>query len=69
AVERPLVLMECLDKGPDYCSYCSVCSQKSIWEEAQTILARFLGGISILEIADRHGLKERLEKAAVQRVG
>ena len=29
-VERPLVLMECLEKGKDYCSYCSVCSQKSI---------------------------------------
>ena len=26
-VERPLVLMECLEKGVDYCSYCSVCSQ------------------------------------------
>ena len=69
AVERPLVLMECLEKGADYCSYCSVCSQKSIWEEAQAILAKFLGGVSIREIADRHGLKERLERAAVQRVG
>ena len=61
--------MECLEKGADYCSYCSVCSQKSIWEEAQGILAKFLGGVSIREIADRHGLKERLEKAAIQRVG
>ena len=31
-VERRLVLMECLEKGADYCSFCSVCSQKSIWE-------------------------------------
>jgi DNA-directed RNA polymerase specialized sigma24 family protein len=46
-----------------------VCSQKSIWEEAQALLAKFLGGVSIREIADRHGLKERLEKAAIQRVG
>src|SRR5437667_795372 len=36
-VERPLVLMECLEKAHDYCSYCSVCSQKSILEEAQTV--------------------------------
>jgi Rrf2 family protein len=68
-VERPLVLMECLEKGADYCSYCSVCSQKSVWEEAQAMLVKFLGGVSIGEIADRHGLKERLEKAAIQRVG
>ena len=68
-VERPLVLMECLEKGVDYCSYCPVCSQKSIWQEAQAILAKFLGGVSIREIADRHGLKESLEKAAIQRVG
>ena len=68
-VERPLVLMECLEKGADYCSYCSVCSQKSIWEEAQAMLATFLAGVSIGEIADRHGLKERLGKAPMQGVG
>ena len=62
-VERRLVLMECLEKGADYCSYCSVCSQKSIWEEAQAMLATFLAGVSIGEIADRRGLKERLGKA------
>lgn len=69
AVERPLVLMECLEKGADYCSYCSVCSQKSVWEEAQAMLATFLAGVSISQIADRHGLKERLGKAPMQRVG
>ena len=68
-VERPLVLMECLEKGADYCSYCSVCSQKSIWEEAQAMLATFLAGVSIAEIADRHGLKERLGKAPLRGVG
>jgi len=62
-VERPLVLMECLEKGKDYCSYCSVCSQKSIWEEAQNVLANFLAGVFISDIADRHGLKMRLQKA------
>jgi hypothetical protein len=29
-------------EGADYCSYCSVCTQKSIWEEAQKVLAEFL---------------------------
>ena len=68
-VERPLVLMECLEKGADYCSYCSVCSQKSIWEEAQNVLANFLAGVSISDIADRQGLKMRLVKAPMQKAG
>ena len=59
-VERPLVLMDCLEKGTDYCSYCLVCTQKSIWQEAQKVLADFLGRISINDIADRQGLKGRL---------
>lgn len=67
-VERPLVLMDCLEKGADYCSYCSVCTQKSIWEEAQKILAEFLGRISIADIADKQGLKGRLV-GRLQRVG
>jgi Rrf2 family protein len=66
-VERPLVLMDCLERGTDYCSYCSVCTQKSIWEEAQKVLADFLGRISINDIADRQGLKERLVAAPLQR--
>ncbi|MPZ75752.1 MAG: Rrf2 family transcriptional regulator [Deltaproteobacteria bacterium] len=69
SVERPLVLMECLEKGVEYCSFCSVCSQKSIWEEAQTMLANFLAGVSIRDIADRYGLKERLGKAPMREVG
>jgi Rrf2 family protein len=68
-VERPLVLMECLEKGVTYCSYCPVCSQKSIWEEAQTVLANFLAGISIHDIADKQGLRERLAHPAMQRTG
>jgi Rrf2 family protein len=66
-VERPLVLMECLEKGLEYCSYCSVCSQKSIWEDAQSLLANFLAGVSIADIADRQGLKGRLIHAATQK--
>jgi len=66
-VERPLVLMECLEKGANYCSFCAVCSQKSVWERAQEVLAQFLGGVSVAEIADRQGLKGRLDKAPLQR--
>jgi Rrf2 family protein len=68
-VERPLVLMECLDTGADYCSFCAVCSQKSIWEEAQVVLGNFLAGVTIATIADRQGLKERLVKLPMQRAG
>jgi Rrf2 family protein len=68
-VERPLVLMECLEKGANYCSFCGVCSQRSIWEEAQSVLANFLAGVTIAELADRHGLKGRIAKAPLQRAG
>ena len=67
SVERPLVLMECLEQGDNYCSYCAVCSQKSVWQKAQMVLADFLAGVSIAEIADRQGLKGRLVKAPLQR--
>ena len=68
-VERQLVLMECVDKGLTYCSFCAVCSQKSIWEEAQKVLAEFLGRTSIAEIADRQGLKGRLVNTPIQKAG
>jgi len=63
-VERPLVLMECLEQGESYCSFCAVCTQKSIWEEAQSVLANFLAGVTIADIADRQGMKGRMLKAA-----
>jgi Rrf2 family protein len=66
-VERPLVLMECLEQGANYCSFCAVCSQKSVWEEAQIVLAEFLAGVSVAEIADRQGLKERLTRSPLQK--
>lgn len=59
-VERPIALMECLEKGQDYCSYCTVCTQISIWDKAQTLLADYLKSVSIGQIAAQHGLKERL---------
>lgn len=66
-VERPLVLMECLEQGASYCSFCSVCSQKSVWEEAQAVLANFLGGVFISDIADRQGLRGRLIKMPMRK--
>ena len=68
-VERRLVLMECLEKGLTYCSFCAVCLQKSIWDEAQKVLAEFLGRTSIAEIADRQGLKGRLINTPIQKAG
>jgi Rrf2 family protein len=65
-VERPLVLMDCLEKGVSYCSFCTVCLQKSVWDKAQEVLAQFLAGVSIADIADQLGLKERLAKAPLQ---
>ena len=66
-VERPLVLMDCLEKGVSYCSFCAVCLQKSVWEKAQEVLANFLAGVTIAEIADGRGLKNRLMNAPLQK--
>ena len=60
AVEKPLALMECLEKDHACCPYDSVCTQISVWERAQGLLAEFLAGISIDSLADQHGLKGRL---------
>ena len=66
-VERPLVLMECLEQGVNYCSYCAVCSQKSVWEKAQEVLCNFLASVTIADVADRQGLKDRLSKVPLQK--
>jgi Rrf2 family protein len=60
AVERPLVLMDCLDQGEQYCSYCGVCTQRSVWDNVQSLVANYLGKVSIQDIADTHGLEHRL---------
>ena len=60
AVENRLLLMECLEKKENYCQYCPVCTQFSIWEKAQNLLTNYLAGISIGHIADPSGLKEKL---------
>src|SRR5262245_8473248 len=66
-VERPLVLMDCLEQGVNYCSYCAVCSQKSVWDKAQEVLSNFLASVTIADVADRQGLKGRLSKAPLQK--
>ncbi len=60
AVERPLVLIECLAKGEEYCPYCFVCTQISVWGKAQTLLTNYLAGVSVGDIVDQQGLRERL---------
>lgn len=60
AVEKPLTLMECLEKDHQCCPYDSVCTQISVWERAQGLLANYLAGISIDSLADQRGLKDRL---------
>jgi Rrf2 family iron-sulfur cluster assembly transcriptional regulator len=59
-VERPLALIECLDKGEQYCSYCGVCTQRSVWHNVQNLVADYLGKVSIRDIADPLGLEGRL---------
>ena len=60
AVEKPLVLMECLDKRELSCPYCGVCTQISVWDRAQSLLTNYLAGISLGSIADEGGLKSRV---------
>jgi len=58
-VERPIVLMECLDKSEERCPYCSVCTQILVWDRAQSLLANYLTSVNISNIADQIGLRER----------
>ena len=58
-VERPIVLMECLEKRSEYCPYCSVCTQILVWDRAQSLLANYLTSVNISNIADQIGLRER----------
>lgn len=59
AVEKPLVLMECLDKKVLSCPYDAVCTQISVWERAQRLLTNYLAGVSLGSIADESGLTRR----------
>jgi Rrf2 family protein len=59
-LEGPLLLMECLEEGERACRYCAVCSQISVWNEAQHMLANYLAGVSLQQLADKVGLREEL---------
>lgn len=59
-LEGPLLLMECLEEGERACRYCTVCSQISVWSEAQHLLANYLAGVSLQQVADKAGLREEL---------
>jgi Kef-type K+ transport system membrane component KefB len=41
--------------------------QKTVWEKAQEVLTQFLAGVTIAEISDQHGLKERLLKMPLEK--
>jgi DNA-binding CsgD family transcriptional regulator len=41
--------------------------QKSVWDQAQEVLSQFLAGVTIAQIADQLGLKERLTKTPLQK--
>ena len=58
-VGRPIVLMWCLEKGDENCPYCSVCTQISVWDRARSVLTNYLASITISNIADQTGLRER----------
>ena len=59
SVEGPLVLMQCLDRGEEFCRYDAVCPQISVWDRAQNLVASYLAKVSIGDIADQPGLKAR----------
>jgi len=62
SVERPLSLIDCVEQRAEFCRFASVCTQIDIWAGAQHILTDYLGGISISDIADRHGMVSRLSE-------
>lgn len=59
-LEGPLLLMECLEEKERACRYCGVCNQISVWHEAQKLLANYLAGVSLQQIADKSGLRDEL---------
>lgn len=59
-LEGPLLLMECLEDREQACQYCEVCSQISVWDEAQRRLAAYLSSVSLEQLANKVGLREEL---------
>lgn len=64
AVEGPLALSGCVEKGTHFCCFAGVCKQIDVWRGAQQVLMDYLDGISIGQIADRQGMIPRLESRA-----
>jgi Rrf2 family protein len=60
SVEGPLVLMQCVEQGKAFCDYFGVCTQNSVWEKIQALVLNYLATVSVDEIVDREGLRERL---------
>jgi Rrf2 family protein len=59
-IEGHLSLIDCVEHREGFCCYASVCTQIDVWGRAQQLLAEFLGGVSIQQIADERGLRHRL---------
>jgi Fe-S cluster assembly ATP-binding protein len=62
AVERPLILMECLDKGSDYCSFCAVCLAKGHCSERSSFF-----GVQITVMLNIRGLRAKVADKEILR--
>ena len=65
-VERPLALMECLEKGAITCSYCAVCSQKSVWQGGAGGVREFLAKLQSPILPTGKDLRNDWEKSAAK---
>lgn len=65
-LEGPLLLMGCLEGEGTACPYCAVCSQISVWREAQKVLAAYLARVSVGALSDAVGLRGRLVQKGYQ---
>ncbi|GIW39974.1 MAG: hypothetical protein KatS3mg076_0551 [Candidatus Binatia bacterium] len=61
-VEGKLCLMECVEEEEAFCCFAPVCTQIAVWRGAQVLLARYLDGITLQDIADGRGLLPRLRQ-------
>ena len=60
SVERPLSLIDCVQRRGEFCRFAPVCTQIDIWAGAQEMLSSYLSRISIGDITDRQGLVARI---------
>jgi Rrf2 family protein len=67
-IEGNLSLVDCVEHREGFCCYASVCTQIGVWGRAQQLLAEFLGGVSIQDIADQQGLRHRLTQSSANPV-